>query len=209
MGRLRAILLMIAAILLLPAHGDAQVPWSRTKVLDFLNREGILQTYDGRLENESVAMPKKLQEALLYAFPKHRFMHVRLETSMRSTASTIVDFSLFGKIDGGEPEGFFSSTYRIASESFKDLLSAYQAKDKEDALNRVLILGELIAYLDDDRVGRVSWNGTTINAEVISTFQPYLILKVHVDTRLKFGRVHFIDVKKRQEAWIYKRRGAS
>lgn len=161
-----------------------------------------MQKYDARPDKFPV-MPKKLNEALLFAFPKHRFTHIKLEASLRSIVSIPADFILVSDANSGEIVGFISSTYRVASESFKNLLTAYQAKDKEDALNKVLILSELIAYPDDDRVGRVFFKGSKIHAEVIGTFEPYLTLKVNVDSNLRFGWAKFINVKKGKEGWDY------
>lgn len=203
MKKLFLILLILLTLRLCAPEVMAQDNPQQRKILEFLEREHILQKYDARLDKFPV-MPKKLSEALLYAFPKHRFTHVELDAGLRSIVSIPADFILVSNADSGEIVGFISSTYRVASESFKNLLTVYQAKDKEDALNRVLILSELIAaYPWDDRVGRVFFKGSEIHAEVISTFEPYLILKVHVDSNLRFGRAKLFDVKKRKEGWDY------
>jgi hypothetical protein len=197
MRKLNSLILILFAYFLLAPAGMAQENLSQAKILAYLKREGVLQKYDALLKDEPLALPKKLSEALQFAFPKHRFTHIRLEASTHSVVAIPADFVLVSDANSGEITGFVSSTYSVASDSFKNLLASYRAASEEEALNKVLILSELIAYPEDSCVGRVFLKGGVINAELISTFEPYLILKVKVDRGFKFGR----DSVYKSEEW--------
>jgi hypothetical protein len=107
----------------------------------------------------------------------------------------IVTDAVSGEIVGHKWAVWFSS----GTESFNQLLEAYQAESAEDALEKVRVLSKLIVSLNDWEIGKVYIKGRTITAELGKSEEPWRILKVKTDKRNRFGRMAFINPKDGKE----------
>jgi hypothetical protein len=172
---------------------DAVSKYVENLVAKFNVEKSLAYRYSGGFN----PIPAELEAALAAAFPQHRFKVAVVEYAHYQwhPASILI----VQDAATGEALAYCGDVFVFGgqgSESFKEILSSYQAHSKEDALEKVALLAKLIVF-PDWRVGKVSMKNKMIEAEFDTGLQtpkrPFRILRVPIDEQHKFGRLAIVN----------------
>jgi hypothetical protein len=142
-------------------------------------------------------LPNGLEQSLLASFPNHRFVIAKMLKFHNNWAPVVL--LIVTDNNSGEPVAFaWDLTFDNASDSFRGILSSYQAMSKKDALSKVRALSELLVLSGHGRVGEVKSKSGSISSELYfytEEHKPWRVLRVSLDKQLRFGRITLINPK--------------
>lgn len=145
---------------------------------------------------EFESLPVELEKSLLDAFPNHKFVLAKMlkfHNNWHPENLIIVTDKGSNEVTSYAWDLAFSGV----SDSFRNILSLYQAKSKEDALSKVQVLSELLVFAGGGKVGKVESKKGIISSELYFSYsegdKPFRILKVKSDKHFRFGRIAFIN----------------
>ncbi len=179
---------------------DKIVRFVKDLIVKLNNKKSLTYSFTGEFRT----LPEDLEKSLTTNFPKHRVKVAALEyfhySSMPTSIIVVTD------AESGEVLSYCGDIFVFGcdeSEPFYDLLSAYEARSKKDALEKVRVLSKLIVY-PDWRVRRVYMKGKTIYSEFDTGLKdPWRILKVSLDKQKRFSRFVIVNPREKNAKKIF------
>jgi hypothetical protein len=155
---------------------------------------GIAVEFTGEFQ----PLPSELEKSLLEAFPSHKFVAAKMlkfHNNWRPETLIVVANKDSGKVTSYAWDLAFSGV----SGSFRNILSFYRAKSKEDALLKVQVLSKLLVFVGEGKVGKVESKNGMISSELYYSYsegdEPFRVLQVKLDKKFRFGRIALINPK--------------
>lgn len=182
------------------APNDHQEAAEQKKVVAFLNSNlELRKSFTSRFKGEFRPIPQNLAADLRQAFPMYRFYVAKMDVYLDPPAKEY-DLIVLADAKTEEIAAYIWGTYWTLppSTSFERILEGHQARSKEDALNQLKVLAQLIAYTNNDKVGKGISERGRLKVELLRGDGVFRILEVKTDKTLRLGRLSItgIDGKK-------------
>ena len=173
-------------------------------VLAFLRSDPELRkSFSCRFTGEFQQLPPHLEADLKQAFPMYRFYVAKMEVYLHLPSREYNLIVLEDAKNEGVAAYIWSSYWTLPpSASFERILQGHQAKSKEEALNQVRVLAQLIAYLNNDGIGKVTNNGGKLKVELLRGDEVFRILELKINGKLQLGRLSITDVDGRKPRYF-------
>ncbi|HEX3251927.1 MAG TPA: hypothetical protein VHS05_21000 [Pyrinomonadaceae bacterium] len=170
------------------------------KLVAFLNSSSELRkSFNCRFTGEFLPIPRRLQADLRQAFPAYRFYIAKMEVYIDPPPKEY-DLIVLADAKTEEIAAYVWGSYWTLppSASFEHILQGQQAKSKEEALNQVKLLAELIVHTNNDKVGKAITEKRKLKVELLRGDGVFRILEIKIDKELRLGRLSItgIDGKK-------------
>jgi len=173
----------------LPLMSGQDQEW-QSKVTEFLEtNQELRKYYNCRFTGEFRSLPENLQAELEHAFPKYKFFIANMEVYLDPPTKKH-DLILVTDAESGTVVSFvWFFSWTMPSASFEQILLGDKVKSKEETLNRVKSLAELIVYTGNGKVGKATLQKGKITVEMLNGEEVFRILEVKIDKESRLGRL--------------------
>lgn len=157
-----------------------------------LEKGGIGVQFTGNFES----LPVDLENSLSENFPNHKFAIANMLYFHYTGYS--VKLILVSEIISHKVTAYaWNLPFSGVSDSFRKILSNYQASSEKDALAKVKVLSRLLVYTGNGNVGEIKYENGKISSELFYEYsgkkEPFRILKVDLDKDFQFGKIELIN----------------
>ena len=166
------------------------------KVVAFLNANlELRKSFTCRFKGEFRPIPRNLQADLRQAFPMYRCYVAKMEVYLDPPAKEY-DLIVLADAKTEEIAAYIWGSYWTLppSASFERVLQGHQARSKEDALNQLKVLAQLIAHTSNDEVGKGISERGRLKVELLRGEGVFRLLEVKIDKNLRLGRLSITGV---------------
>jgi len=191
---------LVTPTFLKSAPNDHQDAPEEAKVVAFLNSNlELRKSFTCRFKGEFRPIPQNLEADLRQAFPMYRFYVAKMEVYLDPPAKEY-DLIVLADAKTEEIAAYIWASYWTLppSVSFERIFQGHQARSKEDALNQLKVLAQLIAHTNNDKVGKGIKEKRRLKVELLRGDGVFRILEVKIDKTLRLGHLSItrIDGKK-------------
>ena len=196
LAALACAIVLVRPISLISATNERQDAAEDEKVVAFLNSNlELRKSFTCRFKGEFRTLPQQLEADLRHAFPMYRFYVAKMEVSLDPHAKEY-DLILLADAKTREIAAYVWGSYWTfpPSASFEHILQGHQARSKDDALNQLKTLAQLIAHTNHDEVGKGISERGRLKVELLRGEGVFRILEVKIDKTLRLGRLYITGV---------------